>query len=114
MDKITYFQKAIRALFKKHQYCVDVNDNDVLRDEIIEDTLHHHYQLITVGWKNERYFFAPLFYVHIANNKVWLLQNNTEWRIADELMELGVDRQDIILGFVEPSLRQYSDFAATA
>jgi hypothetical protein len=114
MDKISHFQKAIRALLQKHQYHVETTDNDVLRDEIIEDTQHHHYQLVTVGWKNDRYFFAPLFHLHIANNKIWLQQNNTEWRIADELMELGIDRQDIVLGFVEPSLRQYSEFAAMA
>ncbi len=111
MDKITQYQKAILTLLNNHQYKAETADNDSLRDEIIADTQQHHYQLVTVGWKNDRYFFNPLFHLHIANEKIWLQQNNTEWRIADELINLGVNREDIVLGFVEPSLRQYSEFA---
>jgi hypothetical protein len=111
MDKITQYQNAILTLLKEHQYKAETEDNDTLRDEIIADTQQHHYQLVTVGWENDRYFFNPLFHLHIANGKIWLQQNNTEWRIADELIKLGIKREDIVLGFVEPNLRQYSEFA---
>ena len=32
--------------------------------------------------------------------------------IADELVEKGVAKEDIVLGFIEPEARQYSGFAA--
>lgn len=112
MDKIKKYEKAVLSVMKQHQYCPESDDIDLLRDEVIIDKTNHHYQLVTVGWKNDRYFFTILFHLHIANNKIWLQQNNTEWRIADELIALGVERNDIVLGFVAPSLRQYSEFAA--
>jgi hypothetical protein len=111
MDKLKKYEKAVLELLKQHQFEPISNNVDALRDEIVVDKTNHHYQLVTVGWKDDRYFFNILFHLHIANNKIWLQQNNTEWRIADELISLGIDREDIVLGFVEPSLRQYSAFA---
>lgn len=111
MDKLIKYEVAIGELMKNHQFIPKNAELDTLKDEIIIDKIHQHYQLVTVGWKNDRYYFNILFHIHIQNNKIWLLQNNTEWRIADELMSLGIDRNDIVLGFVEPSLRQYSEFA---
>ena len=37
--------------------------------------------------------------------------NNTEWDAVDYLMEHGVKREDIVLGFVEPAARKHSGFA---
>ncbi|MBE9129517.1 XisI protein [Coleofasciculus sp. LEGE 07092] len=39
--------------------------------------------------------------------------NNTEAHLADELMELGVSREDIVLGFHSPYMRQFTDFAVS-
>jgi hypothetical protein len=111
MDKLKKYEKAVIEVLKKHQYMPVSIDEDTLHDEIITDSINFHYQLVTVGWKNDCYFFNILFHIHIAKDKIWLQQNNTEWRIADELIELGINKKDIVLGFVAPSLRQYSDFA---
>jgi hypothetical protein len=45
------------------------------------------------------------------DNKIWIQQDGTEVGIANELVELGVPKQDIILGFDPPNMRQLSDFA---
>jgi hypothetical protein len=37
--------------------------------------------------------------------------NNTEREVVDEFMAQGVDRQDIVLGFVPPYARKFSGFA---
>ncbi len=34
----------------------------------------------------------------------------TEVRIAQELIKLGVAREDIILGFIHPSMREYTEY----
>jgi hypothetical protein len=43
--------------------------------------------------------------------KIWIQCNNTEREIVDELMEKGVERQDIVLGFIPPYARIHSGFA---
>jgi len=45
------------------------------------------------------------------DNKIWIQQDGTELGIANELVELGVPKQDLILGFAPPNMRPLSDFA---
>jgi hypothetical protein len=48
-----------------------------------------------------------------SNCKVWIQVNNTDVQIADELMELGIAREDIVLGFLHASMRSFTEFAAS-
>ena len=48
---------------------------------------------------------------HIIDGKIWIQQDGTEIGSANELVELGVPKHDIVLGFDPPNLRHYTDFA---
>jgi len=50
-------------------------------------------------------------HLDIMDNKIWIQQDGTEVGIANELVELGVPKQDIVLGFDPPILRKLSEFA---
>lgn len=63
------------------------------------------------GWKADKYRFKVLFHLDIINDKIWLQQNDTEFAIADELVEKGVPRTDIVLGFLAQHIRAHSGFA---
>lgn len=59
---------------------------------------------ITRGYANE---------VRIKEGKVWIQWDGTEERVADDLMALGVPREDIVLGFHPPHLRKFTEFAVS-
>lgn len=44
--------------------------------------------------------------------KIWVQQNMTEMRVGQKLMDRGVAKEDIVLGFQAPEMRKYTDFAA--
>lgn len=44
--------------------------------------------------------------------KIRLQRDGTEYSVANELVDLGVPREDILLGFQAPNKRPYMDFAA--
>jgi hypothetical protein len=44
--------------------------------------------------------------------KVWIQRDFTEERVASELVELGVPKTDIVLGFKPPYMRQFMDFVS--
>ena len=44
--------------------------------------------------------------------KVWIQCNWTELDVAEELMEQGVERNDIVLGFIPENERKYTGYAA--
>jgi len=50
-------------------------------------------------------------HLDVRNDKVWILHNTTEHELTDELMEAGVPKTDIVLGFCPKELRSYTDFA---
>jgi len=43
---------------------------------------------------------------------VWLLANNTDILVAQELLKPGIPASDIVIAFIPPYARQHSGFAA--
>ena len=112
MDKIKKYQDIILQ-FLNH-YNAETNGNTANSDvkyRILADRENNSFQLLTVGWNNHDYMFGPIFHFDIIDGKIWMQCNNTEWEVVDEFMANGVDRQDIVLGFIPPYSRQYSGFA---
>ena len=113
MDKIAFYQVAISELIAEYKHYLGggrMNKSDDLL-KIVIDKEHNQYQLLKSGWNNGKFSFHVLFHFEIYNDKIWLQQNNTEFYVADELIEKGIAKQDIVLGFIEPQARQYSGFA---
>ncbi len=64
-----------------------------------------------MGWRNQRRVYGPVLHVDIMDNKIWIQQDGTEVGIANELVELGVPKEDIVLGFDAPMMRKLTEFA---
>jgi hypothetical protein len=47
----------------------------------------------------------------IKNEKIWIQENTTEVDIATELLEMGIPKQNIVMGFHTPKMRQLTGFA---
>jgi hypothetical protein len=79
--------------------------------QTIFDSEHDHYQLLYVGWRGYQRDFGCILHLDIKNGKIWIQHDGTEVGIANQLVELGVPKQDIVLAFHDPYIRQYTDFA---
>ena len=55
--------------------------------------------------------YGCVLHFDIKNGKIWIQQNGTEIDIAEELLHLGVARDDIVLGLHSPYKRPYTGFA---
>jgi hypothetical protein len=111
MDKLLKLQGAIIDLLA--YYAERFNGSNVkdVKHYVIKDTENHHYQLISMGFRNGVFIHNCIFHFDIINEKIWLQVNNTDILIADELIEKGILKKNIVLGFHEPHLRQYTGFA---
>ena len=113
MDKIVQYQKFIVGLLEEQ--VADFKDAVVgeAEEQLIVDLTHNHFQWLTIGWENEESFksYINIHFTIKPTGKIWLMENNTDIRIAEELVKLGVPRQDIVLGFQPPSHRSMTDFA---
>lgn len=81
--------------------------------QTIFDSEHDHYQLLYVGWRGDKRDFGCILHLDIKGGKIWIQHDGTEEGIAHRLVEMGVPKQDIILAFHEPYLRQFTDFGTS-
>ncbi|OYE03919.1 XisI protein [Nostoc sp. 'Peltigera membranacea cyanobiont' 232] len=80
--------------------------------ELIFDCQRNRYLLVHVGWENEERAYGCVVHVDIKDGKIWIQRDLTEEGIANELVELGVPKTDIVLGFRSPYVRQFTGFAS--
>ena len=102
-----YRMKVKQLLIQYAQYRPSYGDIEV---EQIFDTERDHYQIISVGWNNQKRVYGSIMHLDIKNEKIWIQQNTTEVDIALELIEMGVPKQDIVIGFHTPKMRQLTSF----
>jgi hypothetical protein len=110
MDKLATYRKYIQQLIE--QYATYGTPTDDIEREMIIDTTHDHYQVMNVGWRGEHRIYGCVLHFDIKHGKIWIQQNGTEIDVAEELLQLGVARDDIVLGFQSPYKRAYTGFAS--
>ncbi|KAF3889662.1 MULTISPECIES: XisI protein [Nostocales] len=109
MAKIDDYRNKIQQLLNKYtKYKPSYGEVEV---EPIFDTERNHYQILRVGWNNQKRIYGPIMHLDIINEKIWIQQNTTEVDIALELIEMGVPKHDIVIGFHTPKMREFTDFA---
>ncbi|PZU91796.1 MAG: XisI protein [Pseudanabaena sp.] len=110
MDTITQYRQHIKTILSEHARLVWDNR---IKAETIFDTEQDRYQLIYIGWRNSKRVYGVVLHLDIIDNKIWIQQDGTEIGIANTLVELGVPKENIVLAFDPPNLRQYTDFAVS-
>ena len=111
MDKLTQYRQIVQQLLREYAE-IGSPDPDV-ETQIVFDTERDHYQLMNVGWKNQRRVYGCFLHIDIKDGKVWLQHNGTEYEVAEQLANLGIPKQDIVIGFHSPFKRQFTDYAVS-
>ncbi len=110
MDKLKKYSNIIITLLNEYAG-IRKSLTPGVKSYVVIDMERHHYQLLSIGWHNEKFIYTVAFHFYLMDGKVWIQQNNTDAMIADELMERGVAKSDIVLGFVPEKVRGHSGFA---
>lgn len=107
MERIKYSQ-IIQDILRNHS-ANDLDNNTEI--QLLFDTERHHYQVLNIGWKEQKRTYGVIIHVDIKNDKIWIQRDGTEIGIANELIAVGVPKEDIVLGFHAPYKRQFTGFA---
>jgi XisI protein len=81
--------------------------------QCIFDTERDHYQLVHAGWHKNRRKYGCLIHMDLKEGKIWIQHDGTEIGVANELVELGVPKDDIVLAYQPPYKRAYTTFAVS-
>jgi len=109
MDTLSRYRKIIRSVLIPYSQIEYANVN--VRNLTAFDSDSDQYAIISDGWDGSRHHHGCLIHVEIRNGKIWIQRDGTEDGIATELVEAGIPKSDIVLGFHEPSVRKHTGFA---
>ncbi len=110
MDKIKKYQDLLIAYLQEYGKIKPANMPDI-ESYVIADRENNHFQLLQSGWQDNRFVFTVVFHFDIKDGKIWFQRNITEREVVDTLMEQGVPKEDIVLGFRHPQVRPHTGFA---
>ncbi len=109
MDTIDLFRETIKRILENHAG-VPFALGDIYNQTIFEcqnDT----YLLMAIGWQKKRRVHDCIVHIEIVNGMIWIQADGTEYGIANELIEAGIPKDKIVLGFHKPEIRKYTGFA---
>ncbi len=110
MERVNLYRSFIKEIIKRHSHPSAYGDVEI---QNIFDTEHDHYQLVHTGWYEKQRQYGCIMHLDIKDSKIWIQHDGTEIGVANELVELGVPKEDIVLTYHPPYKRPYTGFAVT-
>ena len=109
MVKVKKYQKIILDILKDYEKIRYSNIN--AENRLIADKENHRYQVVTIGWDGRKFVHDCPMHFDIIDGKIWVQRNMTEVDLERIFRENGVPNTDIVIGFLSPKMREYSDYA---
>ncbi|MCU0546865.1 MAG: XisI protein [Oscillatoriaceae cyanobacterium Prado104] len=110
MDKLDGYRNLIQKILEEYRQ-LGSGDSDV-ESVLLIDPESEQYLLIKMGWHQDNRIKCNVIHVRLKDGKIWIEEDRTEDGIATDLLQAGVSREDIVLAFHPPRLRQFTEFAA--
>ena len=111
MATVEEYRQLVQKLLK--DYSQIKASNEGVEAETIFDLVQDRYQVVHVGWSNKRRIYGCVLHLDLKDDKIWIQHDGTEGGIANELVEQGVPKNDIVLAFQSLFKRQFSGFAVS-
>lgn len=108
MDRLEHYRKAIQRLLE--QYSQFRTQDEDIENELFFDTTRDHYQLMSVGWEGLERIYHTVLHFDIKDGKIWLQQNTTDSDVGQELIDMGIPKDDIVLGLHPAYKRPYTGY----
>jgi hypothetical protein len=108
MDKVDLYRRYIKEVIKRHSYPSSYGEVEI---QNIFDSENDHYQLVHAGWYKKQRQYGCILHLDIKDGKIWIQHDGTEIGVANELVELGVPKEDMVLAYHPPYKRAFTEFA---
>jgi hypothetical protein len=108
MDKLKYYRQCIEKLLLESGEDPPINGQ--IEVEFVFDKERDRYLVIDVGWNQHSRIYNCFIHLDIRDGKIWIQRNQTDQSIAEELVQMGIPKEDIVLGVQPPYIREDTGF----
>jgi XisI protein len=109
MDDLEFYRQTIETILRR--YAEIPYSHGEIEQNLIIDSDRNHFMLFDVGWQQQRRIHGCITHVQIIGNKIWIQRDGIEDGITDELVEAGIPKDKIVLGFQPPKVRPHTGYA---
>jgi hypothetical protein len=110
MEKLEQYRLFVRELLNNHAKLEENNPSNEIECQLIFDTEHDHYQLLDIGWDGLKRVYNCFIHIDIKDGKVWIQRNMTEADLAQDLVDMGIPKEDIVIGLHPSYKRPYTGY----
>jgi hypothetical protein len=110
MEKPMQYRQAIRQLLAAQTSAEQSGVDSEVDCQVVVDTENDHYQISDVGWDGLKRVYNCFVHIDIKDGKVWIQRNMTEVDLGLALVELGIPKEDIVLGLHPAYKRPYTGY----
>ena len=111
MDTVDKYREKIKSILADY-VSVPYSIGDIESKLIISDD-EKNYLVMTSGWQNKKRVHGCIVHLEIIDNKIWIHRDGTEHGIANDLVDTGIPKNNIVLGFHPANIRPYTEFAVS-
>ncbi|HEX4946083.1 MAG TPA: XisI protein [Blastocatellia bacterium] len=112
METLDFYRQTIKQILR--QYEGYKYANSLAKKEVVFDEANDRYLLIAFGREaDRRRTHGIIVHVEIIDGKIWIQYDGLEEGMANELVNAGIPKDKIVLGFKAPEMRSYTEFAVT-
>jgi hypothetical protein len=111
MDKLKSYRNSIKKILTEYHEWASGASNSADESCLVFDEIHDHYFWLFLGWQDNKKTNNIQVHIRIKNEKIWIEQDWTEEGIANDLVQQGIAKSDIVLAFYPPEERKYTEFA---
>ena len=64
-----------------------------------------------MGWDKDERIKSVMIHIRLKAGKIWIEEDWTEDGVATDLLDRGILKEEVVLAFHPPQVRQYTEFA---
>jgi hypothetical protein len=111
MDRMKEYREIVKRLLRERENLAHPSLPEGLEVTCLFDDAAAQYALLTLGWMRGERVSGTTLLLRIKDGKIWVEEDGTDAPIAEDLIEAGVPREDIVLAFHPPEMRALTDYA---
>jgi len=110
LDKLAHYREVVQGILTEYHQ-LNEKSGSTTESCLVFDELHDHYLLLLMGWQKDERIKNVMIHIRLKDGKIWVEEDWTEEGVAADLLQQGITREEIVLAFHPPQVRQYTEFA---
>ncbi len=106
---LTKTQLAVHRVLE--QLIQPTEPHEKIEEQVVIDDRNGHYLMLNVGWDELHRTHGVVVHIDIKGDFVWVQRDNTDSNIVRALLDQGIAKNRIVMGFHAPFKRQFTDYA---